>query len=166
MKREEIIAKVESIAERAATAAGVEIFQVELKGGGKHQMLRIVIDSLSGVTHAECEAISRMASELLDAEDPIPGTYQLEVSSPGVERPLLKWGDWERFKGQKAKVVFKEPVPVATAKTGELKHVEGLISAALVSPEGERSIKVEIQGGVEVAFPFEQVSHANLMFEW
>src|SRR3984893_1407163 len=110
MKRDDAISQIEAIAERVAAPAGIEIVEVELKGSGKHYLLRIYIDKPEGVTHADCELVSREMSAILDVEDPIPGTYELEVSSPGVERPLLKLQDWQRFTGKKVKVVLKEPV--------------------------------------------------------
>lgn len=160
MKREEVIAKLEEIAERVAAPAGIEIVELELKGAGKAQLLRIYIDKPEGVTHGDCELVSRQMSEILDQEDPIPGTYQLEVSSPGVERNLKKWKDWERFIGQKVKVVFKEPL--ITAAGAPLKHFEGTILSAV-----EPSVTVEPSGSAEpVTFLFDQVDRANLKFEW
>src|ERR1700749_3827874 len=126
MKREEIISKIAAIAERAAAPAGIEIVEVELKGSGRSHLLRIYIDKPEGVSHADCELISRAVSAALDVEDPIPGTYELEVSSPGVERKLGKWQDWQRFAGKKVKVVLKEPVPPREGAP-ELKHFDGVI---------------------------------------
>ena len=94
-------------------------------------------------------------SAALDADDPIPGTYQLEVTSPGVERKLKKWQDWERFQGQKAKIVLKEPA-------GDLKHFDGVIARAAQ----DQTVTVELAGGRQVTFPFAQVDRANLKFEW
>src|ERR1700749_5057608 len=110
MKREEIISKIAAIAERAAAPAGIEIVEVELKGSGRSHLLRIYIDKPEGVSHADCELISRAVGNALDVEDPIPGTYELEVSSPGVERKLGKWQDWQRVTGKKVEGVMKKPV--------------------------------------------------------
>jgi ribosome maturation factor RimP len=156
MKREETISKITAIAEQAAAAAGIEIVEVELKGSGRSHLLRIYIDRPEGVTHADCELVSRGVSAALDEEDPIPGSYELEVSSPGVERKLGKWQDWLRFAGKKVKVVLKEPLT-----TTELKHFDGMISRA-----EDHIVTVELTGGKEVTFPVEQVDRANLKFEW
>jgi ribosome maturation factor RimP len=145
---------IEAIAEKAAIPAGIEIVEVELKGSGRNHLLRIYIDKPEGVTHADCELISREVSAVLDAEDPIPGHYELEVSSPGVERRLGKWPDWQRFAGRKVKVVLREPVEL-------LKHFDGVIEHAQ-----DRSITVGLPDGRQVTFPFEQVERANLKFEW
>ncbi len=158
MKREDVISRIEAIAEQVAKPQNIEIVEVELKGSGRNHLLRIYIDKPGseageGVTHADCEFISRGMSEVLDAEDPLPGSYELEVSSPGVERKLGKWNDWERFAGKKVKVTLREPA--------ELKHFDGLIVRA-----EDSTVTVELSGGKEVTFPFEKVDHANLKFEW
>jgi ribosome maturation factor RimP len=162
MKREETISKITAIAEQAAAPAGIEIVEVELKGSGRSHLLRIYIDRPEGVTHADCELVSRGVSAMLDEADPIPGSYELEVSSPGVERKLGKWQDWLRFAGKKVKVVLKEPLtPTSTGGTAELKHFDGVIARA-----EDHSVTVELTGGKEVTFPVEQVDRANLKFEW
>lgn len=160
MKREEIISKIEAIAGQAAAPAGIEIVEVELKGSGGSHLLRISIDKPEGVSHADCELISRAVSAALDVEDPIPGTYELEVSSPGVERKLGKWQDWQRFTGKKVKVVLKEPVPPQEG-VPELKHFDGVIARA-----ENQTVTVELTGGANVTFPVEKVDRANLKFEW
>ncbi len=154
MNRQQVVVKIEEIAERVARPEGIEIVEIELKGSGRNQLLRIFIDRPEGVTHADCEFISQQVGVILDVEDPIPGSYSLEVSSPGVERKLRKWEDWPRFAGKKAKIVLKEP-------QDNLKHFEGTISSA-----EDHSITVALNGGGEVRFPFEQVERANLKFEW
>ncbi len=148
-------AEVQRIAEALAAPLSLEIVEVELKGAGRNQLLRITIDKPGGVTHTDCETISREVGEAIDAADPVTGPYQLEVTSPGVERKLKKWQDWERFRGEKAKVVLKEPV-------GERKHFDGVIAQAAE----DRSLTVELADGTHVTFPFDQVKTANLKFDW
>lgn len=166
MNRTGIVAKIEEIAERVAQPQGIEIVEVELKGSGRHQVLLIVIDKPAGVTHGDCELVSQQVSAILDVEDTIAGTYNLEVSSPGVERKLLKWKDWERFVGEKAKVVLREPLaapPAGLAPDKALKYFEGVIAHA----DGDaRTVTVELSDGAAVTFPVEQVDRANLRFEW
>ena len=118
-------------------------------------MLRISIDKPGGVTHADCEFISRETGEVLDAEDWIPGgKYTLEVSSPGVERKLSKPKDFERFAGQKAKIVLREPVANQSRWEGTLAgFADGMI---LLEPAPGEVIQI----------PLSQVSKANLKFEW
>src|ERR1700676_1657796 len=103
------IDKVREIAERVAASSGLEVVEVELRGGGKARMLRIVIDKLAGVTHEDCANVSREVGTILDVEDAIPGSYTLEVSSPGLDRKLIRPADYERFTGRRAKVWLNEP---------------------------------------------------------
>ena len=109
--------KVREAAERVAGSLGLEIFDVEWKIG-KDRLLRVYIDRLPGpqnpeglgVTHKDCERVSEQLSVILDVEDLIPGpSYVLEVSSPGLDRKLIKPADYERFVGRLAKVWVTEP---------------------------------------------------------
>jgi ribosome maturation factor RimP len=154
MKREDIISRITAIAEQVAMPRKIEIVEVELKGSGRNYLLRVYIDKPEGVTHTDCEIVSREMSAILDVEDPIPGTYELEVSSPGVERKLGKWKDWERFTGKKVKVVLKDPA--------EPKHFDGQI----VSAAADQTVTVALADGKQIVFPYEKVDRANLKFEW
>src|SRR5919201_5228505 len=109
--KDAVIEKVREIAERVGASEGIEIVGIDLRGGGSSRVLRIFIDKTEGVSHADCELISKDVGTILDIEDVIPGnSYTLEVSSPGVERKLSKPRDFERFTGQKVKVLLREPV--------------------------------------------------------
>jgi len=102
---------VREIAERVALSSGLEVVEVELRGGGKARMLRIVIDKPAGVTHEDCASLSREMSTILDVEDVVPGSsYLLEVSSPGLDRKLLRAADYERFTGSRVKLTTRNPV--------------------------------------------------------
>ena len=103
--------RVREIAERVAASAGLEIVEVELRGGGKARMLRIFIDKPGGVTHEDCASLSREVGTILDVEDVIPGaSYLLEVSSPGLDRKLIRPADYERFRGSRVKLTTRQPV--------------------------------------------------------
>jgi ribosome maturation factor RimP len=104
------IDKVREIAERVAASSGLEVVEVELRGGGKARMLRIVIDKLAGVTHEDCATVSREVGTILDVEDAISGSYTLEVSSPGLDRKLIRPSDYERFTGSRIKLTTQQPV--------------------------------------------------------
>jgi ribosome maturation factor RimP len=149
-----VLPKIEEIAGRIAEPLGIEVVEIELKGGGKNQFLRVSIDQPEGVTHDDCEAVSRLLGEALDADDLITAHYTLEVSSPGVERKLFKIQDFERFQGQKAKVVLREPIESVKTLEGKISGVE------------DGRIALEVAGGALVHFPFTQVERANLKFEW
>ncbi len=109
--QEAIASKIEEIAQRVADSEGMELVEVEVKGGGAHRFVRISIDKPEGVTHGDCELISQQVGTILDVEDVVPGgRYTLEVSSPGVERKLLKPEDYRAFQGKKAKITLRDPV--------------------------------------------------------
>ena len=153
--RTAVVEKVREIAERVGASEKIEIVDVQLLGGGNSRLLRIFIDKPEGVTHADCEFISQNAGTILDVEDVIPGGhYTLEVSSPGVERKLVKLGDYERFQGKKAKIVLKEPIDQKRTFEGALAGVAG------------NEIALEVAPGQTVRVPFDQVQKANLKFEW
>src|SRR5215831_14539180 len=102
---------IREIAGRVAATHGVEVVDVEMRGGGKARTLKITIDKPEGVTHEDCANVSREVSTILDVEDAVPGSsYVLEVSSPGLDRKLLKPEDYERFAGSRVKLMTREPV--------------------------------------------------------
>jgi len=104
------IERVQQIAERVAASSGLELVEVEFRGGGKSRLLRIFIDKPGGVTHEDCANLSREVSTILDGEDVVPGSYLLEVSSPGLDRKLSRPADFERFTGSRVKIMTREPV--------------------------------------------------------
>lgn len=117
---------VREIVERVARDLGLEVVEVEFRGGGKSRMLRIFIDKPEGVTHADCEALSREAGTILDVEDVVPGgSYTLEVSSPGLDRKLNGPRDYERFIGSLVKLQTREPVNGNRFFEGRLRQFAG-----------------------------------------
>lgn len=105
------IDKVREIVERVAKDYGLEVVDVEFRGGGKARMLRIAIDKPEGITHDDCSRVSNEVSTILDVEDAVPGaSYTLEVSSPGLDRKLSKPAEFERFQGSLVKVSTREPL--------------------------------------------------------
>jgi ribosome maturation factor RimP len=150
-----IASRIEEIARRVAEPEGMEVVEVEVKGGGAHRLVRISIDKPGGVTHGDCELVSQQVGTILDVEDVVPvGRYTLEVSSPGVERKLLKPQDYRRFQGKKAKVTLREPVDGRRNWEGTLAGMEDGV------------IRLNVDRGDPVRFPFEMVEKANLKFEW
>ncbi|MCX6589687.1 MAG: ribosome maturation factor RimP [Acidobacteria bacterium] len=158
--KQPLVDQIYEIADRIARAAGLEIVEVELLGGGAARLLRVYIDRVSvnkdgGVSHADCELLSRELGAELDAGDIIPGAagYHLEVSSPGVERKLVRPRDYSRFTGQKVKISLREPVDGTKRYEGVLtSFVDGIVT--LETP------------AKPVAIPFDLISKANLKFEW
>ena len=152
--------KVREAAERVAGSLGLEIFDVEWKVG-KDRLLRVYIDRLPGpqnpeglgVTHKDCERVSEQLSVILDVEDLIAGpSYVLEVSSPGLDRKLIKPADYERFVGRLAKVWVAEPIENQNYFEGRLAgYADGMVK-----------LKVRDR---EVAVPFSGIKKANLVVE-
>ncbi|MGD0693877.1 MAG: ribosome maturation factor RimP [Terriglobia bacterium] len=118
------VKKIREIAERVATSEGLALVDVELKGGRSNALLRIYIDKPGGVSHADCALVSEQLSAILDVEDPIPGSYTLEVSSPGLDRALTKPSDFEHFAGRRARLVLREPVDKQRVLEGRLAGFE------------------------------------------
>lgn len=116
----------EKVSELAAEVAGdlqLELVSVEVTGRGRRSMVRIVIDKQGGVTISDCEKMSRGLEALLDVEDPIAGTYMLEVGSPGLDRPLHSQRDYERSIGKLARIVTSEQVGNQTFFIGRIVDV-------------------------------------------
>jgi ribosome maturation factor RimP len=117
---------IRAIVERVAASNGLELVDVELRGGGKSRMLRIFIDKPAGVTHEDCATLSREVSTIFDVEDAVPGgAYVLEVSSPGLDRKLFRAQDFERFQGSRVKLTTRDPVNGNRHFEGRLEHFEG-----------------------------------------
>jgi ribosome maturation factor RimP len=90
-------------------ALGFELVDVELAGGGRSPTLRVYIDSPVGITVDDCADVSRQLSAIFDVEDPLPGSYTLEVSSPGLDRPLVKPEDFRKRLGSTVKLKLRRP---------------------------------------------------------
>ena len=152
--RPEISSRIEEIAQRVALSEGIEVVEVEVKGGGKNQFVRISIDKPEGVSHADCELISHQVGTILDVEDVVPGHYTLEVSSPGLERKLLKPRDYRAVPGQerpRSRCARRSK----TSAIGRAPWRASRTASSAWKPPAGRS-----------AFPLEQVEKANLKFEW
>lgn len=138
--------------EPAVALMGCELVAIEYFPHGNGQTLRIYIDKDSGVTVEDCERVSRQVSSVLDVEDPINGHYMLEVSSPGLDRPLTDMQDFERFSGHEVKLRMTMPV------NGQ-RNFKGLL-------QGLRSGQVLLEvDGKEVLLPFDGIDKARLVPE-
>jgi len=110
-RKEEILEKVRQLAGPLAAQEGLELVDVEIGGGGGRQTLRLFVDKEGGVTLDDCTAVSRAVSTALDVEDPIAGAYDLEVSSPGLDRPLRTADHFQKVVGSKVRVKTFGPLP-------------------------------------------------------
>jgi ribosome maturation factor RimP len=140
--------------EPAIHSLGYELVGVEYQTGGKGGgLLRVYIDNEQGITADDCQKVSYQVSGVLDVEDPIPGHYTLEVSSPGLDRMLFKPADFERFAGQQVKLRTAYPIEGRRRFKGRIVGVQ------------DRNIVIA-QDDQEVSLPFEQIETARLVPEY
>jgi ribosome maturation factor RimP len=143
--------KIFQLAKKAADDQGVEIFDIEFLGKDK-LLLRIFIDKEEGITIDDCEKISKYLGAILDVEDPFPGPYTLEVSSPGLDRPLRSIKDFEKNTGKLARIITGEKVENQNFFIGRIVNVNGNFINLLVNKR-------------ELAIPYEKIVKAKLEVE-
>jgi ribosome maturation factor RimP len=151
-RKEEILEAVRKIAAPLAAQEGLELVDVELGGAGGRQALRLFIDKAGGVSLDDCSSVSRSVSAALDVEDPIAGAYDLEVSSPGLDRPLRTPEHFEKFKGEKVRVKTFGPVPECENRKTFVGKLVGYENGFVV---------VDVDGKL-FQVPHAQVSKANV----
>lgn len=135
----------------AVEALGLELWGVEHLVRGRSSLLRIYIDSENGVTIDDCERVSRQISGILDVEDPLPGEYTLEVSSPGLERPLFEFGQLAEFVGEIVNLRLRAPLDGRRKFKGVLEKAENDVVTMTVD-------------GAPREIPWVQVEKANIAF--
>jgi len=133
---------------------GLELVDLDLSGRGKGGQLRIFIDKAGGVTVEDCEQVSRYVGHALDVADPIPNSYMLEVSSPGLDRPLRNVEDYRRSIGKLVRLKLVRPVNGAWVMIGRL---EGL---------KDHEVEIKPDGGDPVQIPLTEITQARLEVEW
>jgi ribosome maturation factor RimP len=145
--------KIREAAERVARSEALEIVDVEWKVG-KQRFLRVYIDKPGGVSHSDCEALSKQLSVILDVEDLVPGPgYILEVSSPGLDRKLVKPADYERFVGRLARITLDTPVENAKFFEGRLAGFSG------------GTVQIDVKGR-RIDLPYAAIRKAHLVVEF
>lgn len=151
---ETIRKRVEDIAEGVVSSEGMELVLVEYKQQGGRWVLTVYIDKEGGVGLNDCQNISKQLSTILDVEDVVPYRYTLEVSSPGLNRPLVKEQDFIRFRGRTVKIETVNPIEGRKRFVGSLVDCQdGIISLALA--EGEQPLTI----------PLKEVAKARLKVE-
>jgi len=153
-ERSDVEARVARVAEPIAAGMGLSLVKVHYQGTRTQGALRLTIDKPGGVTLDDCTRLSRAVGHALDVEEPIDHRYALEVSSPGLDRPLTRPDDYRRFAGRSAKVVLKEPVDGQKYFKGRL----GGVDAGYVLIEGEDRRTHRVPLGV--------ITRANLEVEF
>jgi ribosome maturation factor RimP len=153
--------RIREIAIRVAGSHGLQIDDVTMRREGRQDVLRVILDRPGpaatpeeSVSITDCERVSQELGTLLDVEDLLPETYTLEVSSPGLDRPLRVADDYRRFAGRLAKLVTREPVNRQTAFAGRLRGLEG------------DEVLFEAEGGKIVRLPLGLIRRARLDVEF
>lgn len=149
MMQEQVQALLEPLVENL----GYELVCLELQGSGQNSLLRLYIDAPQGIGLEDCERVSREVSATMDVADPISGSYRLEVSSPGLDRPLAKPEHFRRFAGRQAKLQMRAPVEGRRRFAGRLLGLE------------QNEIVIEVDGS-SFRLPLEQVEKARLVPEY
>ena len=150
----DLLSRIREVAERIAGGEGMELVDVEFVGRGPNAVLRIFLDKAGGITLGDCERVSKQVGAVLDVEDFIPTRYTLEVSSPGLDRRLVKLADFERFAGRQVKLVLKAPRDGRRRFHGKLRGVQ------------EGAIQLEEENGQRIGFAYAEIEKASLVVEW
>jgi ribosome maturation factor RimP len=151
MSREETAAKLIDLIEPLVESKGYELVKLDYDAR-KHGLLHLIIDHEKGITIDDCEVISRAVSELLDHQDPINHAYSLEVSSPGLERPLTKKEHFARFVGEKTKI-----------RTSDEINGSGKFAGTLVGADNNL-VTIRGEDGNMADIPYELIKKANLWY--
>lgn len=150
---EDIKGKIAGLAGSVAAEYGVEVVDIEFVGSMRRPAVRIFIDKTGGVTLDDCARFSRAVSAVLDVEDPIRSSYVLEVSSPGLDRPLKRARDFEMSVGKLARIITKESI-------GRQNFFVGRITEVL-----DNIIILTMKDNAVIEIPFAQISKARLEIE-
>jgi len=144
--------RITSLAEQVAAQMGLEVVLAEIKGGGR-SIVRIFIDQPGGIALSDCERFSKRFSAVLDVEDAIPFSYVLEVSSPGLDRRLVRAADFVRFSGKAARVRTR------LAYDGQ-RNFQGRIIGVT-----DGRVSLELATGRKMDIPLADIERANLVIE-
>ncbi len=152
-QRKEIVSKVSELTRQIVQFEGLELVDAEWKGALRGGLLRVYIDKPTGITHADCERVSRQLSAALDVEDLVPDSYTLEVSSPGLDRKLSRPADYRRFQGRKAKLRVRVALEGSRTVTG------------LIEGTTQESVSLRTANGEALDVPFADIELARLVVE-
>lgn len=146
--------ELEKLIQPVVEDMGFELFDLELSARGKKTMVQIFLDNYDGVSLDNCAEVSREVSTILDVEDIIPLSYILEVSSPGLDRPLRNPQDFKRFRGKMARVVTHEPIEKQTFFKGR------------IDTSDEKSVELILDSDKHVTIPYNIITRSRLEIEF
>ena len=150
MSKGNVVSTIEEIVAPVILDLGLELVDIQYIREGGNWYLRVFIDKPGGIGLEDCQLVSERIDPLLDEKDPIPQSYLLEVSSPGLERPLKKMADFERFTGERIKLTTFVPVEGKRKFMGKLVHASN------------HSVTLEFEGQ-NVVIPMDSVASARLV---
>jgi ribosome maturation factor RimP len=156
-------ARVAELAEEAAAADGVEVLEAHLTGGADGRVLRVVLDADDPVEADVVEQVARRLSRTLDAEDPIPGRYTLEVATPGLDRALRSARDFRRQLGHPVRVQLAEGTVLQARDGGPARPARQVEGTVLEVDEQAVTLTV---AGEPVAVPLAQVLKGKVVLPW
>ena len=151
-----MLEKIRGVAERVTSGRGYELADVELKRERGGTLVRLYVDKEGGIGLEDLQSVSEEVSAILDAEDPVPTSYTLEVSSPGLDRPLKTEADYRRFLGRLARLSSYEPVEGRRHWKGRLASFE----------DGVVGVTLEKEGGTLCRIPLAKIAHGRLEVEF
>lgn len=159
-----VVPEIAEELERRVAALGFDLVDVRWGGTARRPLLQLRIDrpvgSEGGVTVDDCVVVSRGLEEWLDAHPGVSDRYTLEVSSPGVDRPLVRPSDFERFRGERVAVQGTAPL------LADQRRLEGELLGWEEGTEGGGNVRLKLPGGDEVSVPMNRIRKANLVFTW
>ncbi len=144
MGTDELAVRVRDIIEPVINSLDIALDRLALGKSNRGYVLRVFIDKEEGVTIEDCEKVSREIEAILDVEDPVPGKYVLEVSSPGLDRPLKGVADFMKYSGRTARVITKEPIDKQTFFVGKIMRSDDIEIVLLLPKDREVTIPVDI----------------------
>lgn len=162
METGSLLERIEQLIMPALADLGVELVEIEFKREGRDWFLRLFVDREGGITLDDCADVSREVGALLEVNDPISSAYHLEVSSPGLDRPLKRPADYERFRGKLVKIRTYEKLD-PDGRGNERKTFVGVL---LGLEEGVVRIEQNDKKGGVAAFELAQIAKANLEFDF
>jgi ribosome maturation factor RimP len=154
MAAEDVVSRIWALAEPVASSLGLELVEVDFSGGGRRPVLRLFVDKPEGLSVEDCKRMSREVEARFDAEDFPSSPYLLEVSSPGLERPLRRPGDFRRYAGRRVRIRVRNPQGKPRIVSGTLLGIEGEVVA------------VDAGGDAPQRVTLGEISKARLEVDW
>lgn len=143
-----------TITQEVVSELGYELVDIELTGNRSQHLIRVYVEKPGGILLADCVAVSRELGKRLDEKDVIENSYRLEISSPGIERPLRKIQDYERYVGYRVRIRLKGGLKGKRKIVGKLDEVE------------ENIVRIISNNGEKISFSLADIAKANLDVDW